>query len=139
MRLKSLFDTLLDQGHYLLRERSSLAMFIYPFIYFFCSQAKTINGTLEEHQLFLHPNLSTEGVWGRSNANGLLLVLVCGTLHHRTAHQCLGVFENLFLLAQDPFAADNWKIKSLEAILRSRPQVHQPLTIQESELALTLQ
>lgn len=74
-------------------------------------------------------------------------MLVCGTLHQRpTAAQHrptfgdapLGIFENLFLLAQDPFAEDNWKIKTLEVILRSNPHIQHPPTINDSELAKTI-
>ncbi|XP_034241416.1 uncharacterized protein C3orf38 homolog [Thrips palmi] len=106
-----------------------------------------LNQILVEHQLFLNPNTSPEGIWGRGNVSGLLLVLVCGTLHQRpaatrpTLSVCdspLGVFENLFLLAQDPCAEDNWKIKTLEVILRSNPHIQQPPTVADSELAKTI-
>lgn len=111
-------------------------------------QSALLNQTLEEHQLFLNPNTGPQGIWGRGNVGGLLLVLVCGTLHQRPAatqrpalavfDSPLGVFENLFLLAQDPFAEDNWKIKTLEVILRSNPHIQQPPTIADSELAKTI-
>lgn len=102
--------------------------------------ASLLNQCLEEFQLFLNPNTSPQGIWGRGNVGGLLLVLVCGTLHQRpTANQPpMGLFENLFLLAQDPFAEDNWKIKTLEVILRSNPHIQQPPTIADSELAKTI-
>ncbi|KAJ1532004.1 hypothetical protein ONE63_000638 [Megalurothrips usitatus] len=101
--------------------------------------ARLLNQVLEEHQLYLNPNTTPQGMWGRGNDNGLLLVLVCGTLHQRPgAGSCLGMFENLFLLAQDPFAEDNWKIKTLEVILRSNPHIQQTPTIADSELAKKL-
>ncbi|KAE8748928.1 hypothetical protein FOCC_FOCC004333 [Frankliniella occidentalis] len=109
--------------------------------------ARLLNQILEEHQLYLNPNTSAQGIWGRGNVGGLLLVLVCGTLHQRVPvqhrpgielGQCLGMFENLFLLAQDPFAEDNWKIKTLEVILRSNPLIQQLPTIADSELAKTI-
>lgn len=115
----------------------------------FAFQARLLNQILEEHQLYLHPNTSSQGIWGKGNVGGLLLVLVCGTLHQRPPvmhrhsgafemNTCLGMFENLFLLAQDPFAEDNWKIKTLEVILRSNPHIQQLPTIADSELAKTI-
>ena len=75
-------------------------------------------------------------------------MLVCGTLHQRPPINqrtlnsydvpCLGTFENLFLLAQDPHAADNWKIRTLEVILCSNPHTLQPPTILTSELAKSI-
>lgn len=125
-----------------------LDFYQYQYFLSLCLQALLLNQTLEEHQLYLNPNTSSQGLWGRGNEGGLLLVLVCGTLHQRPpVHQrsasscevnCLGTFENLFLLAQDPCAADNWKIKTLEVILRSNPHTQQPPTIHDSELAKTI-
>ncbi|KAK3930834.1 hypothetical protein KUF71_024191 [Frankliniella fusca] len=109
--------------------------------------ARLLHQILEEHQLYLNPNTSAQGIWGRGNVGGLLLVLVCGTLHQRVPIQqrpgielghCLGMFENLFLLAQDPFAENNWKIKTLEVILRSNPLMQQLPTLADSELAKTI-
>lgn len=115
--------------------------------------SRLLNEVLEQHQLYLHPNTSSEGIWGTGKGGGLLLVLVCGTLHQRppatfrhigsfdignVLGPSLGSFENLFLLAQDPFAEDNWKIKTLEVILRSNPHISQVPTIADSELAKTM-
>jgi hypothetical protein len=87
-----------------------------------------------KHKLRCNPNLCDEGVrgrWGGSPAlllsrldpHGLVLVLVCGTLHNQ-ADVC-GVFEQVFGLVRDPTSDNNWKIKSTEARLVAGP-VSQP-------------
>ena len=45
------------------------------------------------HRLRCNPNLCEEGVKGRLDPHGLVLVLVCGTLHNQTT--VCGVFEQV--------------------------------------------
>lgn len=86
--------------------------------------------------LFFNPNLSKDGVQGRVDPHGLVLVLVCGTLH--TGPTCVGVFEQVFALARDPQAENYWKIRSSEINLRSEREVKQLPTLANSNLlALT--
>jgi hypothetical protein len=51
-------------------------------------------GVIRRHRLQYNPNLCEEGVRGRLDPHGLVLVLACGTLHN---HQTVcGVFEQVF-------------------------------------------
>lgn len=74
--------------------------------------------TKREHGLYFNPNLTSEGVKGQMNTHGLVLVFVCGTLH--TKDNCIGLFEQSFALARDPFSENNWKIKKTMLSLRSK-------------------
>ncbi|XP_044254655.1 uncharacterized protein C3orf38 homolog isoform X1 [Tribolium madens] len=86
--------------------------------------------------LFFNPNLSSDGVQGRVDPHGLVLVLVCGTLH--TDATCVGVFEQVFALARDPQTENNWKIKSSEIVLKSESGVRElPVLANSKLLALT--
>jgi len=81
-------------------------------------------GVMRRHQLQHNPNLCDEGVRGRLNPHGLVLVLACGTLHNQ--HTVCGVFEQVFGLVRDPGAQNNWKIKYTEARLVARSVSEQP-------------
>lgn len=81
-------------------------------------------GVMRRHQLQHNPNLCDEGVRGRLNPHGLVLVLACGTLHNQ--HTVCGVFEQVFGLVRDPAAENNWKIKYTEARLVARSVSEQP-------------
>lgn len=48
---------------------------------------------LKRHALHCNPNLCEEGVRGRLDPHGLVLVLACGTLHNQ--HTVCGVFEQV--------------------------------------------
>ncbi|XP_044254664.1 uncharacterized protein C3orf38 homolog isoform X2 [Tribolium madens] len=77
-----------------------------------------------------------DGVQGRVDPHGLVLVLVCGTLH--TDATCVGVFEQVFALARDPQTENNWKIKSSEIVLKSESGVRElPVLANSKLLALT--
>lgn len=79
---------------------------------------QTILETRQRFDFFFNPNLSLNGVQGRMDIHGLVLVLACGTLH--TKQDCVGVFECVFGLLRDPFAGNNWKAKNIKLILRSK-------------------
>ncbi|XP_069693108.1 uncharacterized protein C3orf38 homolog isoform X2 [Periplaneta americana] len=74
-----------------------------------------------EHNLHFNPNMSSEGVKGKTDAHGLVMIIVCGTLHQQD--RCVGVFEQLFGLIRDPSACNNWKIKYTNVILKSKSLV----------------
>lgn len=74
-------------------------------------------GCRQRFGFYFNPNLTHAGVQGRMDVHGLVLVLVCGTLH--TQQNCVGVFECTFGLMRDPFAENNWKIKTTQMTLRS--------------------
>lgn len=63
------------------------------------------------YQLYLNLNDCFDGVQGRIDPHGLVLVLSCGTLHK--ANEFVGTFEAVFGLLRDPFAENNWKIKQI--------------------------
>lgn len=86
--------------------------------------ANTLQRVKYEHHLYFNPNFSTEGVQGRIDPHGLVMVLVCGTLHIQET--MAGVFEQVFALARDPFSDNNWKVKHTELILRSQGVTNQP-------------
>jgi len=77
-----------------------------------------------KHRLRCNPNLCEEGVRGRLDPHGLVLVLACGTLHNQ-ATVC-GVFEQVFGLVRDPTSENNWKIKYTELRLLGGPVMQQP-------------
>jgi len=77
-----------------------------------------------KHKLQCNPNLCDEGVRGRLDPHGLVLVLACGTLHSQ-ATVC-GVFEQVFGLIRDPDSDNNWKIKYTEVRLLGGPVNQQP-------------
>jgi len=90
---------------------------------------------MRRHRLTCNPNLCEEGVRGRLEAHGLVLVLVCGTLH--TSSNVCGVFEQVFGLVRDPGAQNNWKIKNTEARLVAGEVQQQP-KLTSSSLAIAL-
>lgn len=88
--------------------------------------------TKNEHGLYLNLNLTPEGIKGKMDNHGLVLVFACGTLH--TKDNCVGVFEQMFALARDPFSENNWKIKNSRLLLRSKPGVSNMPTLENSSL-----
>jgi len=68
-----------------------------------------------KYKLKCNPNMCEEGVKGKLSPHGLVLILVCGTLHCQ--ENVCGVFEQVFSLIRDPGAENNWKIKQTEARL----------------------
>lgn len=89
-----------------------------------------------EHNLFFNPNCLKDGVQGRVDPHGLVAVLACGTLHANSV--CVGVFEQVFMLARDPFSENNWKIKTTEMNLRSKENVQGPPKLRDSSLTNAL-
>ncbi|XP_063910831.1 uncharacterized protein C3orf38 homolog [Zophobas morio] len=82
--------------------------------------------------LVFNPNLSAGGVQGRVDPHGLVLVLVCGTLHAQGA--CVGIFEQVFGLVRDPQVSNNWKIKMSEINLKSQTGVTGLPTLESTNL-----
>lgn len=88
--------------------------------------------TRNENNLFFNPNLTSDGTRGKINIYGLVLVLSCGTLH--VNNQIVGVYEQVFSLARDPLADNNWKIKNMEINLNSKDYVTRQPNLEENEL-----
>ena len=57
----------------------------------------------------LNPNLNCGGVYGKQNQFGFVIVAVCGSVFK--SGDCVGVFEHVFGLLQDPSSQFRWKIK----------------------------
>lgn len=88
--------------------------------------------TKHDHNLYFNPNLSKDGVRGRIDPHGLVIVAVCGTLHCND--MCVGVFEQMFSLARDPFSDNNWKIKFSELNLRRKSGINSYPILEESDV-----
>ncbi|VEN57044.1 unnamed protein product [Callosobruchus maculatus] len=71
-----------------------------------------------QHHLYFNPNFSNDGIKGQIDPHGLVVVFTCGTIHVKDS--IVGVFEQVFSLARDPFCDNNWKIKKTELNLRSK-------------------
>ena len=84
---------------------------------------KILSFTKSEYLLF-NPNISHEGILVNSEQHGLVIVVVCGTIHRQNQH--LGVFEQMFGLVKDPRFNDNWKIKITKLKLHNIPVDHVP-------------
>jgi len=83
-----------------------------------------LKDVVRRHGLQFNPNLCDEGVRGRLDPHGLVLVLSCGTLHNQ--HTVCGVFEQVFGLVRDPNCDNNWKIKQTEARLFAKSVIEKP-------------
>ena len=68
-------------------------------------------------QLCFNPNINNDSVKGRQDPHGLVVVLVCGTVHRQRDY--LGVFEQSFGLIRDPSEQNNWKIKFSKLLLKA--------------------
>lgn len=64
-----------------------------------------------------NPNLCYEGVQGRIDPHGLVVLMCCGTVHKEA--QIVGVFETAFGLVRDPYNENNWRIKHLKMQMKS--------------------
>lgn len=96
-----------------------------------------ISSIKQRHNLYFSPNLCYNGVRGKLEAHGLVLVVACGTLHQSVGH-VVGVFEQIFSLIKDPLASNSWKIKRSEVLLTSNQSVSVVPTLQEGQLMRTL-
>ncbi|XP_066148057.1 uncharacterized protein C3orf38 homolog isoform X2 [Euwallacea fornicatus] len=89
-----------------------------------------------QYNLQFNPNDSSDGIQGRIDPHGLVMVLACGTLH--VGDTCAGVFEQVFALARDPFSENNWKIKNTELNLRAKNNVLESPKLCDNELTQSL-
>ncbi|KAL1517815.1 hypothetical protein ABEB36_001538 [Hypothenemus hampei] len=94
--------------------------------------SNTLLNLKQRHRLYFNFNDTPEGIQGRMDPHGLVMVLVCGTLHIESV--CAGVFEQVFALARDPCSDNNWKIKRSELNLRSQNNVLECPKLTDSEL-----
>ena len=68
-------------------------------------------------QLYFNPNISDDSVKSRQDPHGLVVVIVCGTVHRKQNY--LGIFEQSFGLIRDPTQENNWKIKFSKLLLKA--------------------
>lgn len=90
-----------------------------------------------EHNLHFNPNLAADSVKYQTDPHGLVIILLCGTLHKNNV--LVGIFEQTFALARDPFSENNWKIKNSELNLKDTSAVvtsQEPIEMDE-QLYLT--
>ncbi|CAG9763253.1 unnamed protein product [Ceutorhynchus assimilis] len=85
---------------------------------------KTLKNIKIQYNIHFKPNETKEGIQGRMDPHGLVLVLSCGTLYINNT--IAGVFEQVFGLARDPLSDDNWKIANSELNLRARSDIETP-------------
>lgn len=71
-----------------------------------------------QHQLYFNPFDAQQGIRSFIEPHGLVVILVCGGLHH--GDHCVGVYEQKFGLIRDPMAGNNWKIKFTELRISSK-------------------
>lgn len=67
--------------------------------------------------ILFNPNLCHEGVQGRIDPHGLVVLMCCGTIH--TQASCVGLFESAFGLMRDPYKENNWRIRHLKLQIKS--------------------
>jgi hypothetical protein len=73
---------------------NNITSLLHSIHYLNCFFIVVFAGVIRRHRLQYNPNLCEEGVRGRLDPHGLVLVLACGTLHN---HQTVcGVFEQVF-------------------------------------------
>lgn len=90
----------------------------------------------KDHGLYFYPNLLTDGVQGRMDPHGLVIVMACGTLH--TADTCVGIFDQMFMLVRDPLSDNNWKVKNTKLQLKSRNDIPGPPKLTDCGLDISL-
>lgn len=74
-------------------------------------------GVKNEHKLFFSPSLS-DGVQWKKEMHGLIKVHIGGTLH-QGAGRLVGMFEQQFVLREDPQAENTWKICNTNLMMKS--------------------
>jgi len=90
-------------------------------------------GIKKEHQLFFSPHLG-DGVKWKKELHGLVKVHIGGTLHQGVGRM-VGMFEQQFVLREDPQAANTWKILNTNLIMKSMDSlsVGPSLSIQDTQ------
>lgn len=74
-------------------------------------------GIKKEHQLFFSPHLG-DGVKWKKESHGLVKVQIGGTLHQGVGRM-VGMFEQQFILREDPQAENTWKILNTNIMMKS--------------------
>ncbi|EDV40556.1 uncharacterized protein Dana_GF23870 [Drosophila ananassae] len=108
-----------------------------------CSTAaeviEALSSAKQQFGFHFNPNLTHNGIQGRMDAYGHVVVLSCGTLH--TQDTCVGVFECAFGLVRDPHLDNNWKPRHFKFLLKSAqqpPELHSLGSSETLQAALEL-
>lgn len=86
--------------------------------------------------ILFNPNLCHEGVQGRIDPHGLVVLMCCGTVHSEI--QCVGLFESAFGLMRDPYNENNWRIKYLKLQIKSSQSNNMMPTLNECETLIQI-
>lgn len=81
------------------------------------STLQCLLGIKKEHQLFFSPHLG-DGVKWKKESHGLVKVHIGGTLHQGVGRM-VGMFEQQFVLREDPQAENTWKILNTSLMMKS--------------------
>lgn len=90
-------------------------------------------GIKKEHQLFFSPHVG-DGVKWKKESHGLVKVHIGGTLHQGVGRM-VGMYEQQFILREDPQAANTWKILNTSLMMKSMDTLNAgpTLSIQDTQ------
>lgn len=80
------------------------------------SSLQCLLGIKKEHQLFFSPHLSD--VKWKKESHGLVKIQIGGTLHQGVGRM-VGMFEQQFILREDPQAENTWKVLNTNLMMKS--------------------
>lgn len=75
----------------------------------------------KEHQLFFSPSIDNGLKWKKEH-HGMIKVHIGGTLHQGVG-RIVGVFEQQFILREDPQAESTWKILNTNLMMKSMDSI----------------
>jgi len=81
------------------------------------SSLQCLLGIKNEHKLFFSPNLG-DGVKWKKESHGLVKIHIGGTLHQGIG-RIVGMYEQQFVLREDPQAENTWKILNTNLMMKS--------------------
>ncbi|XP_050529167.1 uncharacterized protein C3orf38 homolog [Daktulosphaira vitifoliae] len=81
------------------------------------SVLKCLLNIKQQHQLIFSPHLSDDIKW-KKESHGLLKVQIGGTLHQGVGRM-VGMFEQQFILREDPQAENTWKVLNTNLMMKS--------------------
>lgn len=85
------------------------------------SALKHLSELRESYKVIFVPNLSADNVRSQKSCDGLLYVMVFGTLHH--PDRVWGSFKQTFVLSADPFSQNSYKVRDSELTLINNKDV----------------
>lgn len=85
------------------------------------STLQCLFGIKKEHQLFFSPSIDNGLKWKKEH-HGMIKVHIGGTLHQGVG-RIVGVFEQQFILREDPQAESTWKILNTNLMMKSMDSI----------------